>query len=101
MLSTSARIALCPVLALAAAAAVGCNTNQPDRTMKSSQSNSPPAQKAQADVKEAKTMRGHGEQLKAQGDETGGERLIEQARVKEAEGKTKLEKAGQPQTKPE
>ena len=100
MLSTSARLGLCPVLALAAAAAVGCNTNHPDRAAQNSRS-APQAQQGQAAVKEANTMKGHGEQLKSQGDETGGERLIEQARVKEAEGKTKLEQAGQPQTKPQ
>jgi hypothetical protein len=90
-------------LSLAAAAAVGaiagCNTSQSDGGSRSK--SSAPAKEGQAKVQEAKKMEGHGEQLKAQGDEVTGTRLIEQAKVKEAEGKTQIEQRNQPTTRPQ
>ena len=99
MRSIPCRAGLWPTFALAAIAVAGCNTSQPAKNSGGSRS-AAPAKQGQATVQEAKTMEKHGEQLKAQGDETGGDRLIEQAKVKEAEGKAKLEKAAKPQTRP-
>ena len=101
MRATSRRVSRWMTLSLTAAVAAvaGCNTSQPEGGSRSQ--SSAPAKQGQAKVQEAKKMEGHGEQLKAQGDEVTGTRLIEQAKVREAEGKTQIEQRNQPTTRPQ
>lgn len=97
MRTKSRPVGLVSTLILAAVVTVmaGCNSSRSSGGSESAA----PVKEGKAKVQEAKTMEGHGEQLKAQGDETGGQQLIEQAKVKEAEGKTQIEQRGRPATK--
>ena len=79
-------------VALAAGLGVGCAKNDPPIGPKPAGA-APEARTGKAMVKEAETMKGHGQQLQSQGDVTGGQQLIEQSKVKAAQGEQLIEKA--------
>ncbi|MDB5294358.1 MAG: hypothetical protein JWO31_341 [Phycisphaerales bacterium] len=79
-------------------ATTGCSSHDDANATTATTAPKSDAQKGKAMVKEAETMKGHGQQLKAQGDETGGQQLIEQSKIKAAQGEQILEKG--PATQP-